>query len=257
MLSADSMNTNDIVLRPASVDDAEQIFALKRRVFGSTSLPFTIYKAERSLNYLREIIPADRFVVGALTSQVVGYYHAIHREDALLLNYIATSPQHRGNCIGTRLLEDCLTAAEGARVNAIELDVFESNAAAVCWYEKNGFKVVCGTHWYRISTRHVLPVDAPPTVLESELSQALAEEHQRGFSKIACAWQGGQLVAGLIAGDTCKLLESDETTAQNALRIMSSLFPSREYLIISSPDALEPSPPCIGHEHSFRMRKTL
>ena len=251
------MNTNDIVLRRASVDDAEQIFALKRSVFGSTSLPFTIYQAEESLNYLKDIIPTDRFVVAVLTSEVVGYYHAIQRENALLLNYIATSSQHRGNCIGTRLLQDCQTAAEGAGVGAVELEVFESNAAAVSWYEKNGFKVVRGTHWYRISTRYIPPVDAPATVFDSELSGALAEERRRGFSKIACSWQGRQLVVGLIARHTCKLLESNDTAPQEVAGMISSLFPSREYLVISSPESLKTAPSFIGHEHSFRMRKTL
>jgi ribosomal protein S18 acetylase RimI-like enzyme len=251
------MNTKEIVLRRASVDDAVQIFAVKRSVFGSTSLPYTIYQAEQSLNYLKDIIPTDRFVLAVLASEVVGYYHAIRREDALFLNYIATKLKHRGNCIGTRLLRDYQTAAECAGVAALELDVFESNAGAVSWYKNNGFKVVRGTHWYRMSTRHVFPVEVQATVVDFELGRAFAEEGQRGFSRIACCWLGRKLLIGLIAGHTCKLLESYDAAPQNVAGMILSLFPSRKYLVLSSPEPLKTTPSFVGHEHSFRMRKTL
>jgi ribosomal protein S18 acetylase RimI-like enzyme len=251
------MKANQALLRRASVADAEQILALKRLVFGDTSLLYTIYQAEQSLSYLKAIIPSDRFRVAEFPSKIVGYYHAIERDHALFLNYIGTDPKYRGNCIGTRLLHDVHQVAQNASLDVIELDVSASNAGALHWYEQNGFKVLQETHLYRILTAQVSRAAAPPTVSRSELIRALKKERQQGFSKVACLYKNRRLVLGLIAGHTCKLLKGDGVPQLDTAGAISTLFPRRKFLVISLAQPLNPSVLFVSHERSLRMRKVL
>jgi ribosomal protein S18 acetylase RimI-like enzyme len=257
MLSADFMNMSDIVLRRASVDDGEQIFALKRQVFGSTSLPYTIYQAEQSLNYLRDIIPVDRFTVATSGLDIVGYYHAFRRGTSFFLNYIATSPYHRGHCVGQALLHDCIATAQTAALDSVDLDVFASNSSVVNWYSKNGFVITGETYVQRFSISHPLRAAIEPMVDQSEMDRGLTEEQQRGFSQLPFSYNGSEFVVGVIAGHTCKLLQWRDVVPQELGGAISCLLPSRSFLVITSSRLLALSLPLLSYEHSLRMSKAL
>jgi hypothetical protein len=67
-----------------------------------------------------------------------------------------------------------------------------------------------------------------------------------------------ELLVGLIAGHTCKLLENRTTlTEQESAGAIATLFPDRSYLILSSHRPPPATLPVVNYERSIRMRKLL
>jgi ribosomal-protein-alanine N-acetyltransferase len=68
-----------------------------------------------------------------------GYLFAVQLHDELHINKIATHPALRRRGLGRRLLEDALAHARGVEAACVVLEVRESNAAAIEFYNTYGF----------------------------------------------------------------------------------------------------------------------
>ena len=251
-------STSEIVLREAVVTDAEAIFSLKTSAFGDTYLLYTIYQTRQSLEFLRSLIAVQEFVVAERASNIVGYYNAVPRNDYLFLNYIAVAPQIASQGVGTKLVLNCSAKAGQIGCIGIELDVFASNQRAIHWYERTGFEVVNDLYLYRVCLHDMARSTIVPLAASDELECALAEEQRQGFSKFTCRYMKQELLVGLIAGHTCKLLENRTAlTEQESAGAIATLFPDRSYLILSSHRPPPATLPVVNYERSIRMRKLL
>ena len=218
--------TSEIVLREAVVTDAQAIFSLKRSAFGDTYLLYTIYQTRQSLEFLRSLIAVQEFVVAERGSRIVGYYNAVPHNGYLFINYIAVAPEAASQGVGTMLVYNCAAKAGQIGCIGIELDVFASNRRAIDWYERIGFEVVNDLYLYRVCLRNIPQSPIVPVAASDELECALAEEQRQGFSKLTCRYMEQELLVGLIAAHTCKLLENCTTlTDQESTGAIAALFP--------------------------------
>jgi len=83
-------------------------------------------------------LPGSLLVVGRLDDQPIGFalLRSIAGEAELLL--LAVHPDHRGNNHGRRLLDRCMTEAEGSGAQTMFLEVRAGNPA-IYLYSKAGF----------------------------------------------------------------------------------------------------------------------
>jgi len=140
----------------------------------------------------------------------------------------------------------------------IELDVFASNWRAVRWYQRSGFEIVSDLHLYRLCLRDMPRSTFVPVVGSAEMQRALDEEQRQGFSKLTCRYLEQQLLVGLIAGHTCKLLQPCSTLSDHeAASAIAALFPKRSCLILSSQNPPDADLPVVDCQRSIRMRKSL
>jgi ribosomal protein S18 acetylase RimI-like enzyme len=250
--------TSEIVLRGAVVTDAEAIYSLKRSAFGHTYLLYTIYQTRQSLEFLRSLIAVQEFVVAESGSRIVGYYNAVPHNGYLFVNYIAVAPQAASQGVGTMLVHNCAAKAGQIGCIGIELDVFASNHRVIDWYERIGFEIVNDLYLYRVCLRNIPQSTIVPVADSDGLECALAEEKRQGFSKLKCRYLEQELLVGLIAGHTCKLLEDCTTLADyESIGAIAALFPDRSYLILSSHRPPPAALPVVNYERSIRMRKLL
>lgn len=84
-------------------------------------------------------LPGSLLVVGRLGDEPVGFalLRSIAGEAELLL--LAVHPDHRGESHGRRLLDRCMTEAEGSGAQAMFLEVRAGNPA-IFLYSKAGFR---------------------------------------------------------------------------------------------------------------------
>ncbi len=70
---------------------------------------------------------------------------------------VATHPEHRRRGLADKLLSSLLAEARHRGLQALSLEVRESNAAAIALYEKHGFRVVGKrNHFYQHPREHAL-----------------------------------------------------------------------------------------------------
>jgi hypothetical protein len=156
------------------------------------------------------------------------------------------------------LVHNCATKAGQIGCIGIELDVFASNRRAIRWYERIGFNVVGDLYLYRVCLRDIPRSPIVPVAASDELERALSEEQRQGFSKLTCRYMEQELLVGLIAAHTCKLLENCNTlTDHESIGAIAALFPDRSYLILSSHRPPPAALPVVTYERSIRMRKLL
>jgi len=93
-----------------------------------------------SVNQLSSMLrlPGSLLLIGRIAQQPIGFalMRSIVGEAELLL--LAVHPEHRGRSYGRRLLDRCMTEAEGSGARAMFLEVRSGNPA-VHLYSKAGF----------------------------------------------------------------------------------------------------------------------
>jgi ribosomal-protein-alanine N-acetyltransferase len=71
--------------------------------------------------------------------EVIGYAGMYVAAEAAEINNIAVFPEYRRRGAATALINGLVDACKERGVKKLSLDVRESNTAALCLYEKNGF----------------------------------------------------------------------------------------------------------------------
>jgi ribosomal protein S18 acetylase RimI-like enzyme len=136
-----------VELRPATADDGE----LLRAVYRSTreeELGLTPWSDEEKAaflemqftaqdTYYRQIHPDGRYLVILRNGTPVGRLYLVRLEAELRIVDIAILPQHRGDGIGTALLEDVIAEADEEGIG-VSLHVEPWNPARRL-YERHGF----------------------------------------------------------------------------------------------------------------------
>lgn len=127
---------DNISVRPLEGKDCEAVAELAKR-----NLPEKI-SAETLLDVLKYAYNHFFVVSDKFLGRIVGFAGMmIIAEDAELL-YIAVDNIYRKQGIGQYLLEHVMQTAQENQAYRILLEVRESNASAVNFYEKNGFHMI-------------------------------------------------------------------------------------------------------------------
>jgi RimJ/RimL family protein N-acetyltransferase len=141
-----------VAIRSAVPEDAENLVALRRTIFGETD--FMLYAPDE---YVVTVVEASeqiermtksehsRTIVASVDSTLVGLLNVMGssipriRHSATIALGVRRS--HWGQGIGSRLLEEALRWAPSAGLSRLELYVALDNARAASLYEKLGFRV--------------------------------------------------------------------------------------------------------------------
>jgi chorismate mutase/GNAT superfamily N-acetyltransferase len=121
----------DLVLRPATDDDAEQLteLYLATRRAAEPAMPPQLHPRESVLAHTTGLI-ADKEVWVAEADEIVGFAVL----DVAFLDALYVGPEHQGFGIGTALLD----LAKARRPDGFALWVFASNAPARGFYHRHG-----------------------------------------------------------------------------------------------------------------------
>lgn len=234
-------------LRDAIAEDAPSIFDLKRTAF-SRYLPFVPYRAPASVVPLRESIVGAAARVLVEDGRVVGYAMASGDSERRHLGYIASLVPGGG----AQLLQDF----EGS-ARLLTLDVFESNAVALGWYDRRGYRELASS-WSFVLDRARVPRGIAPVFDGGLLKEALEEEGRRGFTQIGASVGEHRVRLGLIAGDTVRIIDPGTADLRTVFSSVAAWTASdRAHILVSG----SPEPPCddlpvTACERSFRMEKT-
>jgi RimJ/RimL family protein N-acetyltransferase len=151
MSATDVMTIDDVVVRPARIDDADEITAHAKRITEdpegfSTGTLDEVRTPDQYKTILEESCSDPRvlFLVAERAGRIVGEVNL-----RLFSRYISTSHvrvfgigldrEVRRRGLGERMTRRAIDWAKANGVRRIELYVFASNAAAIALYEKVGF----------------------------------------------------------------------------------------------------------------------
>jgi [ribosomal protein S18]-alanine N-acetyltransferase len=115
----------------ASINDTLQLLALENRVFSIDRM--SKFSIERFIN-------KKNILIYSKCNKIIGSAILLKRKDTLCsrLYSLAVDPDHRGKGIGSSLLIDIETLANGC--SEIRLEVREDNISAINFYTKHGYK---------------------------------------------------------------------------------------------------------------------
>jgi len=250
-----------MIVRRARAEEAATIFAIKRAAFAASSLPFSIYQSPKAITYIQGLIrdvQYHHYFVADEGAAVVGYYHALVAEGGLFLNYIATDEAARGSGVGRALYAHFEGRAIALGLPKAVLDVSEGNGGARAWYLRKGYRETRRTRLARIALESGSAASNVRSLsCDSEaLACALAQEQERGFSRISCRLGDRSVEVGLIGGDTCKLLGGNAPT-EDAVAAVAQTFSSMRRVLIVEDTGLESKWQVLTRETTLRLEKTL
>ena len=253
-----------IDIRPAEPRHAWSIYDLKAEAFGSTSLPYTIYRDPRSARYIAWLLrrgPESTgnhlYVVG--DPEPIGYYHAVaQKNETFFLNYIAVAESNRGQGLGDALLDHFERTGRDLGHRTLSLEALSRDGSAVEWYKRRGY-------WFRSSTYHLrVPLDGLSALDGVLLTGSLWEEFRArrrerrlGFSKVDYRAINTLLTVGLIGERDCKLLSYPVDLDFAAGSIVRTFHGERETLIVSGLSALPKDWALDRWDRALRMEKRV
>jgi ribosomal protein S18 acetylase RimI-like enzyme len=126
----------DIVLRPATAEDAGFFYSLHEAALGPYVDQIWGWDDDEQRAYLREHLVLDRARVIVVDGEDAGRLDVEERDDEVFLALIELAPGHQGRGIGSRLIRDILDQADGKRVT---LSVLGVNHRAHHLYRRLGF----------------------------------------------------------------------------------------------------------------------
>ena len=143
---------SNVVIRRATVADAEQLVALRRTLFAETSrmlwepAEFVSTAADEARFIERLAQGANCLLLVALVEgQLIGFLAAMGgerirlRHSALLA--LGVLRAHWSQGVASRMLDEVTSWAPGAGIKRLELTVHTANARAVALYQRHGFEV--------------------------------------------------------------------------------------------------------------------
>ena len=126
--------TNQLVLRPMTLDDVDAVFDLDGRAFGASGWSRRYFVGE-----LTDSPISIFYVLQEQEQRVLGYFGVWHVVDQLHLCTFAVDPDQQGQGLGALLLECVIRLAQRLDCTVIQLEVRQSNEAARSLYGARGF----------------------------------------------------------------------------------------------------------------------
>jgi ribosomal-protein-alanine N-acetyltransferase len=122
----------EIVIRPARVEDVDRILQIERESFTD---PWHRRSFEQIVDDVRVHFRVAEGGGGAVAGYIIAWFVADEGEIA----NVAVAPPFRGRGVGAALLDEAIAAGRARGVEAVYLDVRESNEAARRLYASRGF----------------------------------------------------------------------------------------------------------------------
>lgn len=133
----------DVRVRPATPDDLRAVLLLRQDVAAKgwlSDLAPDAASDDRLAYEERLADPASLMLVAADEDAIVGFLRLLVNEGlADLAMFVAAA--HRGQGIGTSLLDHAIRWARASPVHKITLEVWPHNSAAINLYTSNGFEI--------------------------------------------------------------------------------------------------------------------
>jgi len=120
------------VIRPAAATDVPSLLALETELFGPDAWSETSLRDELEG-------PGRRTAVLVSGAEVLGYAITMRAGDVVDLQRIAVRPDRQRRGLAALLLADVLAAARSDGAERMLLEVSAANAAAVAFYDAQGF----------------------------------------------------------------------------------------------------------------------
>lgn len=119
-------------IKEMAQEDLSQVSEIESQIF---SLPWSEKAFEESLKNSNTL-----YIVAKEKEEVLGYIGMyISFQEGNITN-VAVNPNYRRKKIGQNLIREILERAKQIGVTDVILEVRETNAAAICLYEKMGFE---------------------------------------------------------------------------------------------------------------------
>ena len=129
--------TPAVVIETGKLSHLPDVVALEKACFGADQF------SKRQLAYLMTKAQGA-FLVACYEARAVGYVSLVCRANSTSLRIysIAVDPAFQGQHVGQLLLDKALQFAHEQKLQQISLEVNVNNAAAIGFYQKNGFQAV-------------------------------------------------------------------------------------------------------------------
>lgn len=125
---------NDLVIRSYQPQDETAVVQL----WLQCNLVVPQNNPERDIKRKLRVNP-EWFLVGVLGGHIVATCMAGYEGHRGWINYLAVSPHHRRQGIGTRIMEEAEKKLSAAGCPKINLQVRETNRAVIQFYERMGY----------------------------------------------------------------------------------------------------------------------
>jgi hypothetical protein len=164
---------------------------------------------------------------------LVGYYQAIKIESILFTKYMATIHKRGCGVVAPALIGDAIELGRLMDCSTIEVDAMAGNRRLISLYARFGGKLISTSYVYRIDLSRV-PKVTGLSISPIELDASLTQEQQQGLSKVNARWNSFQMIIGLLAGHSCKILDNGGLSDIEIASLISGYFVSRTYLMATS-----------------------
>ena len=119
-------------IKEMAQEDLAQVSEIESQIF---SLPWSEKAFEESLKNTNTL-----YIVAKEKEEVLGYIGMYISFQEGNITTVAVNPNYRRKKIGQNLIREILERAKQIGVTDVILEVRETNAAAICLYEKMGFE---------------------------------------------------------------------------------------------------------------------
>jgi ribosomal-protein-alanine N-acetyltransferase len=137
------------IVRGAAATDLDAVAALEARVFADAAWsPRSVEEEFAGLGASRRIVvavddgPDDDRVDGPVEGLVVGHAVLLAAGDTGDLTRVAVDRARRRLGIGSRLIDSLVAEARAIGLNAMLLEVADTNTAAIALYERHAFEPI-------------------------------------------------------------------------------------------------------------------
>ncbi|MBF2080451.1 MAG: GNAT family N-acetyltransferase [Synechococcales cyanobacterium T60_A2020_003] len=161
--------THSVVVRPATPNDTETVFALIQALAEYEKLS---HEVTGSVEALTDHLFGDRPVVEALLADIaeqsVGFalfftnYSTFLTKPGLYLEDLFVLPEYRGRGIGKALIQQLAQLAVERDCGRLEWSVLDWNAPAIGFYERMGAAVLSDWRTCRVTGEHLLHLASLP-----------------------------------------------------------------------------------------------
>nr|WP_300047965.1 GNAT family N-acetyltransferase [uncultured Nocardioides sp.] len=250
------MSAEGVRVRPAVAEDLPWVADLVRDSFDDALLPYLIAAQPGIVSWWSTVVehpgsfPTTRFSIAVDgDGGRLGYAELKESgERTGFLSYVAVSHAARGQGVARRLIADYLR--DERHLEAMELDVFESNQPARRLYDRLGFEETSRTTWWGAP----LEVDAPRADLPvADLHAVLARHRAYGFTDLVVDPGGRAVRFGVMGDDVLRCFSVDAFSDLAAQAVVRDVFPrlSRRFAVLPGDVDLPGARPLV---QSLRLR---
>ncbi len=250
------MSAGDVTVRPAVGADLPWVADLVRASFDDALLPYLVAAQAGIVDWWRTVLdhpgsfPTTRFLVAlAEDGERLGYAELKAADDTTgFLSYVAVEPAARGRRVAAALVAHYLRSEP--HLDAMELDVFETNEPARRLYDRLGFEETSRTTWWGAPLE---PRAARDDVQVADLHAVLARHRAYGFTDAVVDPAGAATRFGVLGDDVLRCFTPESFDDADGHAVVRHLFPrlSRRFAVL--PDGLD-LPDATPLVQSLRLR---